>query len=169
MKRTNLWIWSVLLLFCLVACNSEQKTSKTKKVVEEIPAEGQIRNSDIIRNPITAGGTLDTNSIAKFSFTETTFDFGTVKEGAEVKHTFEFTNIGKAPLLISDARSTCGCTVPQWPENAIPPGGSGSIDVVFKTAGKQNKQQKPVTISANTYPPSTVIYLKGNVTPKPEK
>ncbi len=156
-------------MLCVGACQSDQKKSnQSKKLVQEIKADGKISNSDIIRNPITADGPLDTINVAKMSFLENKYEFGTVKEGDEVKHTFTFENTGKAPLLISDARSTCGCTVPKWPKTPIPPGGKGEINVVFKTKGKQNKQQKPVTISANTYPPQTVIYLSGIVTPKPK-
>ncbi len=156
-----------MMLLSFGACKTESANA-SKKMVEEIKTDGQMRNSDIIRNPISADSPLDTTNLAKITFKETSFDFGTVDEGEEVNHTFEFTNTGKAPLLISDARSSCGCTVPEWPKHPIPPGESGKIDVLFRTKGKQNKQEKPVTLSTNAYPPQAVVYMRGFVTPKPE-
>lgn len=165
MKRI-LHTYFIFALLALLACQTETNKPNTKKQVQEIKTEGEIRNSDIIRNPVSADQPLDTVNVAKMTFKETSYDFGTVMEGAAVKHTFVFENTGKAPLLISDARSTCGCTVPNWPKNPILPGEKGNIKVVFKTEGKPNKQQKPINITANTYPSTTVLQLKGTVTPK---
>jgi hypothetical protein len=80
-----------------------------------------------------------------------------------VEHTFAFTNTGKKPLLISNARSTCGCTVPDWPKEPIMPGKSGVIQVRFNTENKAKEQVKPVTITANTYPATNKVYLQGFV------
>ncbi|SDH07200.1 Protein of unknown function [Psychroflexus sediminis] len=55
-------------------------------------------------------------------FDEAMHDFGTVEEGEVVEHTFVFTNTGDAPLIVSDANASCGCTVPTWTEGAIAPG-----------------------------------------------
>ncbi len=92
-----------------------------------------------------------------------------MEEGEVVEHTYTFTNTGKAPLIIRGARSTCGCTVPEWPEEPIPPGQSGKIEVKFNTAGKKNQQTKPVTITANTYPTTTKVLLKGFVKPEDDE
>jgi hypothetical protein len=126
-------------------------------------AEPAIGQADIIRSPVSANRPLDTVNVAKLSFDEPTFDFGTVSEGAVIEHTFSFTNTGKVPLLISNARSTCGCTVPEWPETPIDPGEAGEITVRFDTKNKSQLQVKPVTITANTYPSTSKIYLQGVV------
>ncbi len=144
------------LFFLLSGCGQEKEEG-----IETVPADGKI--SSIIRNPVSANRVQDTVNVAKITFAEKSFDFGTVKQGEKVTHVFEFTNTGRIPLLISDARSTCGCTVPEWPREAIPPGEKGSIKVVFNTAGKHDQQKKPVTITANTYPSETVIQLTGFV------
>ncbi|MCB0683900.1 MAG: DUF1573 domain-containing protein [Saprospiraceae bacterium] len=149
------------ILIALGACREESADSRS---IAEISTEGKI--SSIIRNPISATQPLDTVNIAKIEFTQTEFDFGEIDEGGVIKHTFEFTNKGAIPLLISDARSTCGCTVPDWPKEPIPPGGSGEIRVEFRSAGKKDLQDKPITITANTYPSETRIHLKGFVRPK---
>lgn len=139
-----------------LACKTE-----SGKRVEEVPVDGPV--SSIIRNPATANKPMDTINVAKISFEEKEYNFGEVAEGEEVVHFFRFTNTGKAPLLISDARSSCGCTVPSYPKEAIPPGKGGELKVVFNTLGKPEAQRKEVTITANTYPSQTRIELVGYV------
>ncbi len=150
------------------ACQSGTESSPEKSI-DEIKAEGRITNSDIIRNPVTADEPTDTVNVAKMVFDQELYNFGEVDEGDIVKHTFTFTNSGKQPLLISNARSTCGCTVPQWPREPIAPGEKGEIKVEFNTKNKKNAQTKPITITANTYPATTKVSLKGFVKPKEEE
>ncbi len=123
--------------------------------------------SDIIRMPVSANQPVDTSLVAKMEFENTIYEFGGVLEGSQVEHVFKFTNTGKIPLIISDSKTTCGCTVPNYPKEPIAPGESGEVSVKFNTAGKKNEQNKPVTLIANTYPARTVIYMKGFVQPNP--
>lgn len=157
--------WVLLLAICLIACRDSQPTG-TEKTVQEIKTAGPISNSDIIRNPVSAEGPVDTVNVARLTFDEARYDFGEVPEGEKVEHTYTFTNTGRVPLIISNARSTCGCTVPTWPKTPIAPGETGAITVAFDTSGKPNRQSKPVTITANTYPANTVVYLEGFVQAK---
>jgi hypothetical protein len=99
-------------------------------------------------------------------FEDTLFRFGTIREGEEVEHSFPFTNTGKNDLLISNASASCGCTVPEWPKEPIPPGGKGIIKATFNSEGKQGKQSKKIVISANTKPELTEVWLEGDVLPK---
>lgn len=151
-----------LLLSLGFSCQSGSEMAREKSV-QEITAADKITNSSIIRNPVSAKVPEDTVNIAKFAFAESHHDFGEVMEGEIVTHVFHFENVGKQPLVISNARSTCGCTVPEWPKDPIAPGEKGQIEVKFNTRGKGNTQRKPVTITANTYPSSTVVYLEGKV------
>lgn len=96
-------------------------------------------------------------------FNETTFDFGTVQDGEMVSHTYKFKNTGSEPLILSDAKGSCGCTVPKWPREPIAPGANGEITVEFNSKGKGGKRNQKVTITANTNPPQTFIYLTGEV------
>lgn len=155
MKKT--WTIITIALFALGAC---QKNPSNEKRVEELSVTS---NADIIRNPDSADGSQDTANVAKMTFEEITFDFGEAKQGDIVTHVYKFKNTGKVPLLISDARSTCGCTIPEWSKEPIEPGQSSEINVKFNTAGKSEKQEKPITITANTYPSETKVYLKGFV------
>ena len=152
----------LLIIMAGMACQNQPRVS-SEKSIEEITSADAISNSDIVRNPISAQKPQDTVNIAKLVFEEEVFDFGEVKEGAVAKHTYHFTNTGKMPLIISNARSTCGCTVPSWPEEPIGPGEKGKIEVEFNTKGKTENQSKPITITANTYPASTRVFMKGYV------
>jgi Protein of unknown function (DUF1573) len=101
------------------------------------------------------------------AFEHTDFDFGTVKDGEKVKHTYKFKNTGSEPLIISSAKGSCGCTVPKWPSEPIAPGGSGVIDVEFDSKGKPGKQTKRVTVTANTTPAQTLLNISGTVEKDP--
>lgn len=90
-------------------------------------------------------------------------DFGTIIMGEKVQHLFSFANTGKAPLVIEDATATCGCTIPEIPLAPIPPGGSGTIKVIFDSKGKIGVQTKPITVTTNGYPRTSKIYMKGVV------
>lgn len=160
------WLTLAALLM-LVSCG-QNTGEKPEKSVEEIMTSSEISNSSIIRSPVSATEPRDTVNVPRITFEEASFDFGEVAEGETVEHTYKFTNTGKAPLLISGARSTCGCTVPEWPEEPIAPGEGGEITVRFNTMNKRNKQTKPITIVANTYPANQRIYLTGFVRPAEE-
>lgn len=82
-------------------------------------------------------------------FTETEFDFGDIKSGEKVAHTFEFKNSGDAPLVISNVVTTCGCTASNWPRQPILPGEKSKIDVTFDSTGKVGHQNKVITIMSN--------------------
>ncbi|MEL6142521.1 MAG: DUF1573 domain-containing protein, partial [Bacteroidota bacterium] len=91
------------------------------------------------------------------------YNFGTVKAGELINRDFSFVNTGKVPLLITDARSTCGCTVADWPKDAVQPGERGNISVVFDTKNKKGNQNKAITITANTFPAATKLRVLGTV------
>ncbi|HFA49383.1 MAG TPA: DUF1573 domain-containing protein [Bacteroidetes bacterium] len=161
-KKTNILLClSIFALSAFSACKEDKNSGNS---IEEIQTEGKI--SSIIRSPITAQGLKDTVNVAKMVFKETVFDFGEVKEGDMVTHVFSFENTGKIPLVINDAHSTCGCTIPKWPKDPIPAGGKGVIKVEFNTKNKHNFQEKPVIITANTYPSVTKVFVKGLVKPQ---
>lgn len=98
-------------------------------------------------------------------FDEMEHDFGTIDQNTTNPKTFTFTNTGEHPLIISDAKGSCGCTVPSYPREPIPPGGTGEIEVVYRPGQQKNQQTKTVTITANTEPAQTVLRIKANVTP----
>lgn len=158
--KTSLPLFLLLLLFAAASC---QEDKSTKSGFQATATDGQISNADLIRNPVANDGLQDTVNVAKMTFEEPQYYFGTVEEGEIVKKEFSFTNTGKIPLLIKDARSTCGCTVADWPKQPIPPGAQASIKAEFDTTNKTAKQVKTISITANTYPSVTKIELLGEV------
>jgi len=100
-------------------------------------------------------------------FEESTFDYGEVPEGDKVVHIYKFKNTGNEPLIISNAKGSCGCTVPDWPKEPIAVGDEGEIRVEFDSKGKGSVEGKPqskrVTITANTDPINTYLTIKGKV------
>ena len=118
-------------------------------------------------NPVAAEPAVPAGPTTTMSFADLEFDYGVIDAGEKVNHKYKFTNTGSEPLIISNAKGSCGCTVPNWPKEPIPPGGTGEIDVVFDSKGKKGKQSKRVTITANTSPAQTFLTIKGEVTPDP--
>lgn len=102
----------------------------------------------------------------KIEFTKQVHDYGTVKYDGDGYSSFEFKNTGNAPLIISKANKSCGCTVPDWPREPILPGATSQIKVKYdmKRPGAINKSVTIVSNAVNT--PSAVIRIKGNVLPK---
>lgn len=100
---------------------------------------------------------------AVIEFKETDFDFGPIEQGETVSYVFKFTNTGDVPLLITEAKGSCGCTVPFFPKVPIMPGESSEIEVAFNSAGKMGKQAKRITITANTTPAQTFLNMSGEV------
>ena len=97
------------------------------------------------------------------------FDFGKIRSGEKVSHVFKFTNTGAYPLIISNAKASCGCTVPFYPKVPVMPGESSELEVAFDARGKQGLQRKSVTITANTEPGITVLMVSGEILPPEEE
>jgi hypothetical protein len=93
-------------------------------------------------------------------------DFGTINEGDIVKTEFIVINDGEVDLIISDAKGSCGCTVPEPPKEPIKPGASAPIKVTFNSQGKPGEQKKTVTLTTNTEKGYETFEIKANVTPK---
>ena len=125
-------------------------------------------SADAIQNPMTADGKIDMDRVPVMVFEQEIYDFGKIEEGEKVSFAFKFKNTGKTPLIISDAAASCGCTVPEKPEDPIEPGQEGLINVVFNSTGKMGLQNKSITLLANTIPNTKVLYLRGEVTPGKE-
>ncbi|CAM1360225.1 conserved exported hypothetical protein [Tenacibaculum sediminilitoris] len=151
MKKIAVIVVFIVSSGMLVSCGQGNASSKVKKE--------NIENAEKRDNSINLGAPV-------ISFDKEEFDFGTVSEGDVVETTFVVTNTGKSDLIITNAKASCGCTVPSWPKEAIAPGETGNIEVKFNTSGKPNKQSKSITLTTNTETGREVIKISGMVTPK---
>jgi len=111
---------------------------------------------------------LSQEKSAEISFKETIIDYGTIENGEDGKRTFEFKNIGNAPLIFSRIFSSCGCTIPKKPEKPILPGESGSIEVEYDTK-RTGLFQKAITVNSNAKTPNVILRIKGEVLQKKEE
>lgn len=142
-------------------------TSKPKK-----PAKKEEKlSAKLVTNSKTASKKKEEKKgpLPELIFDYQSYDFGIVDHGDTVSHKFYFVNNGDAPAIISEATSSCGCTVPDYPKKPIKPGQRAYVKAVFATKGKLNTQKKSITIKANTEPNYTTLYLTGEVYNRPKK
>ena len=173
MKNVILALFSFLLVAVLGGCSSdlEKRIGDLERRVAELENGGVASNrSQPAAAPAIQAVNNDAASLVVpdgplpvFSFVQTSHDFGEIQEGEVVNHTFAFTNNGESPLIIESAKASCGCTVPNWPREPIAVGATGEIEVSFNSKGKPGIQNKTVTITANTNPTLTKLYIKSNV------
>ncbi|MFH6602010.1 DUF1573 domain-containing protein [Maribacter algicola] len=147
MKRAILSL-GVLSLLAFTSCK-ENASSKIKTGNVAVAAE---RDEAAKQLPV-------------MEFEKSEHDFGTIEQGTPQETIFTFTNTGNAPLIITDAKSTCGCTVPKKPEAPIAPGEKGELLVRFNGSG-QNQVTKTITVTANTEKGQELLRIKAFVNPK---
>ena len=129
------------------------KDKAAQKVNEENVAEAAERDAKNTDLPV-------------MTFAEVEHDFGTINEGDVVEHTFTFTNTGKAPLVIVNAKGSCGCTVPTYPKEPILPGESAEVKVRYDTK-RVGPFTKTVTLTTNEDVEKRILRIKGKVAKKP--
>jgi hypothetical protein len=98
-------------------------------------------------------------------FTSVVHDFGTIPYEGDGTYVFEFKNTGKEPLVLSEVRSTCGCTTPEWPKEPIKKGEKGKITVKYNTK-IMGTFTKPVYVTSNAKTSKVTLTIKGTVSDK---
>jgi len=107
-------------------------------------------------------GEKDVSNMSQINFTETIYDFGTVKSGVEAIHYFVFSNTGTEPLVISNVRTSCGCAVPEWPKIPVGSGLKDSLKVEYNTKIK-GAFDKTISVYTNDSGGMIELRIKGNV------
>ncbi|NOZ47717.1 MAG: DUF1573 domain-containing protein [Chlorobi bacterium] len=106
---------------------------------------------------------------AKIEFKSKTNNFGTIhEEKGPVSFTFEFTNSGQKPLIITNVKPSCGCTTSDYTKKPVPPGGSGYVTATYNPHNRPGKFNKSINITTNSDNPITVLHITGVVIPKPK-
>lgn len=139
----------VLLFWSLIACRNEKES-------------GQL-SADSVELPVSADGRDQTKRLPQLVFDKELHDFGKIKAGEKVSYSFRFVNRGGSDLIIQSASGSCGCTVPDFPKEPIPPGREGFIRVMFNSEGKTGVQEKQVTVLSNTMPNTTTVRVKAEI------
>jgi hypothetical protein len=162
MKKNLILAASFAVAVFVAGCDTDTTTGEETVTETEMAAEPAAQP---VENPniATTEEVVAPENAPVISFAETTYDFGSIKQGEIVEHTFQFTNTGKSPLIIESASASCGCTVPESPKEPIAPGQTGKIKVQFNSTGKSGQQSPVVTVRANTVPNITQVSLKGEV------
>lgn len=173
MKITKILL-GVMVAVVVASCSNgdvESRITKLEGRVAALEGRGGVATTTNRAQPIATSNTTPAaipaekpeGPLPAFAFVNNSHDFGTIKDGDVVEHVFTFTNTGEAPLIITDAKATCGCTVPEKPTEPIPVGGTGEIKVRFNSKNKPGIQNKTVTLTANTWPTTHRLSIKANV------
>jgi hypothetical protein len=142
-----------LSAFCLIAFTSCKEDASTK-IDDTNVAEAAERDAKSTDFPV-------------LTFDKSEHDFGEIEAKTPVETKFSYTNTGNAPLVITNIKSTCGCTVPQdWSKEPLAPGESGDFTVKFNGSGK-NAVSKTITVTANTETGKETVKIKAFVKPDP--
>lgn len=103
--------------------------------------------------------------VPEITFEKQVYDYGQIFVGDNGECSFNFKNTGKSDLILTNCSSSCGCTVPEWPKEPIPPGGKAAIKVKYNT-GRMGPINKQVYVDSNTGTRVTLT-ITGNVNAKP--
>lgn len=102
-------------------------------------------------------------SAQTISFEKTTIDYGNVKTKSDGHRVFTFKNTGDKPLVLSNVKASCGCTVPEWDKSPIPPGKTGKIKVGYNTSIKGDFKKSIEVYSNDPKKSRLVLFIQGNV------
>lgn len=136
--------------------------------VTAIAANAQDKKPQPATAPVAAAAApVPDKNAGKFEFKEETHDYGEVPEGPLAETDFQFKNVGKSPIVISEVHGSCGCTVPSWPKEPILPGKTASIHVTYNTNGRVGPIMKDVIINSNAQQSPMTLHIRGTVKAKP--
>ena len=162
-KRMSFMLLMALFVIT-ISCKKEEASSNTNST--EVP--------NAVNSPAKVGGVDMNAETAKpvppsdgkypvLTFDTKEHDFGQINQGDKVTYNFKFKNTGEADLFITSARGTCGCTVPEYPKEAVKPGESGKIKVSFNSAGKKGQTGKSVFLTCNTKEGKEELKIKSTI------
>jgi hypothetical protein len=101
----------------------------------------------------------------EFKFNEEKHDFGKIPQGIPVTTVFEFTNVGKTPLILTEVRPTCGCTIADYTKTPVAPGQKGTIKITYNAAGAY-PFNKTIVVTSNAKTPVKDLVIVGEVIAK---
>jgi Protein of unknown function (DUF1573) len=165
MKKGLFYVFTATLL---MSCGGEESTSDSSEsggsiVANQNPVDDA--ESNAINNVIEETSEIDGMKTTSIEYFDLKHNFGNVFYPSDNKFTFKFKNTGDVPLVIDKAKASCGCTIPNKPEDPIAPGEIGELDVIFRPKSGQVGQTvtKKITVTANTEPKETFLEISAQV------
>lgn len=120
----------------------------------------------LVAQPALANPPVDKNPNAPIiTFVETLYDYGKIEQDGNGLHNFIYKNTGKEPLVLTNVRSSCGCTIPVWSREPLLSGKQDTIKVKYDTH-RIGGFAKTVTIYSNANPIMSVVRIQGEVVAK---
>jgi hypothetical protein len=155
-----------MLFFSLVACKQPvRKTTVVDSVlIKNLRADSLALKGQPPHAPNDRHIDIDTTKAPRMTFAVKTYNFGTITQGRKIHRKYKFTNTGKAPLIITNAIGSCGCTVPTYSHKPIAPGASSAIDVTFSSVNTAPAIiTQGISIYSNAYPNEAFLTINGVV------
>lgn len=170
MKKLGILAFAALMFVGLAACEKKAENAGGDNGEAGTTATtGGSENGGTTTTP-PADGSSATNAqptsnlpLSSIEFYEESHNFGEIKEGEKVKHTFRFKNSGSNPLKVENVKASCGCTTPRWTKEEVAPGAEGMIEVEFNSQGRAGVARKTVTVTTNTDPRNKILSFTGEV------
>ena len=151
-KRVFISILPLLFLFLFMSCNNNDTDSENSGI-----------SSDLVSNPISADENHKKSKLPVMEFETTSHDFGIIVKGEKVANIYKFKNTGGADLIITDAKASCGCTVPKYSKKPIKPGEEGQIEVIFNSAGYSGSVHKSINVLTNAQPNTVRLEIEAEI------
>ncbi|MBC7885525.1 MAG: DUF1573 domain-containing protein [Saprospiraceae bacterium] len=159
-----------VLFSLLLIAGFSLSAQQTEKAPIPVKTAGDLKKEAVIKQAQdqAAAEVVIEKTNAVMTFESLTVDYGTIENGGEPVRLVKFTNTGTDPLVIKNARGSCGCTVPTWPKEPIAPGQSSVMEIRYDTK-RTGKINKSVTITTNEGPDNHVLQVIGEVLPVKEE
>jgi hypothetical protein len=160
MRKVFLTLGVILLSGGLLMAQGKKGKKKDKAKTEQ--SETAVSAQAVTAAP---GAPATSLVLEDMAFTDNVHDFGSIPEGPDANFVFTFKHKGKEPIIVQKAQPSCGCTVPSFSSEPVPPGGTGKIDVSYHTKGRPNAFSKSITVVSNAG--TKVLTIKGTVEKAP--
>lgn len=162
MKTVKITLLSLATIL-VVSCNNE--TPQTSDAQNNVESSETLATTDGTEKatPVLDAASANPGAAPVLSLESSIYDFGDVQANSTTERVIEFTNTGGSPLIIQNARASCGCTVPEYSKEPIAPGENGSLKVSFQAPGNNGKQTKTVTLSTNSAAGEETFRITANV------
>jgi hypothetical protein len=171
MKKTLSIIALSIIGFGLVSCKKENKEAAGAEVANITDSTAGATNlapmdsTAKVSETTPAAAPVSNQPSTTIALSESNFDFGNVKKGEKVQHIYEVTNTGTNPLVISEVKPGCGCTVPDFTKEPIMPGKKGKITLHFDSSNFDGNVNKYADVFANVEKAPIKLTFTANIQP----